>query len=165
MATKSICFQVNGTPKPRGSKLATLIPKRGGGYVTNANGRPVVAARDSCKQSKDWMRSVSDAARDAWGDALIVGPVAVEITLYFARPRSHYGSGRNTMIVKPMAPAYHAQRPDVDKLARAILDACTGQIWRDDSQVCGLNVTKRWTTTNERAVVMVEILAGCGKQE
>lgn len=157
--TKIICFQVNGRPQQRGSKIASLIPKRGGGFVTSANGRPIVAARDANAKSNDWMRSVADAAREAFREPLVCTPVSVSITFYFARPQSHFGSGARNQILRPSAPLRHAQTPDLDKLTRAVLDACTGQIWRDDRQVCKLcNVCKEWTTGNERAVITVELL-------
>lgn len=36
----------------------------------------------------------------------------------------------------------HVKRPDVDKLMRALLDALTGIVWVDDSQVCYAMVNK-----------------------
>ena len=35
-------------------------------------------------------------------------------------------------------------RPDIDKLARAVLDALTGIVWVDDDQVVELVCRKRW---------------------
>jgi crossover junction endodeoxyribonuclease RusA len=37
-----------------------------------------------------------------------------------------------------------ASRPDIDKLARAVLDALTGVAFRDDSQVAKLDLLKLW---------------------
>jgi crossover junction endodeoxyribonuclease RusA len=36
----------------------------------------------------------------------------------------------------------HTKKPDVDKLMRALLDALTGIVWKDDSQVCYATVNK-----------------------
>lgn len=36
----------------------------------------------------------------------------------------------------------HTKKPDVDKLMRALLDALTGIVWKDDSQVCFSMVNK-----------------------
>lgn len=36
----------------------------------------------------------------------------------------------------------HTKKPDVDKLLRALNDALTGIVWRDDSQVCVAAINK-----------------------
>jgi Holliday junction resolvase RusA-like endonuclease len=159
MTTRTVTFVVNGRPQQRGSKRATMIPKRNGGWVTRPDGRPMIVARDDNERSKDWMRSVADAAREAWnGEELYGGAVKVTVQFHFARPKGHYGSGRNSETLKPAAPTQHTQKPDLDKLQRAILDACTGQIWRDDCQVCQIVACKDWTEYAEHALVQVEIL-------
>jgi hypothetical protein len=57
------------------------------------------------------------------------------------RPRDHFGA-RGT--VKPSAPKYPATTPDIDKLARALLDALTGVLVLDDKQVVELTCRKSW---------------------
>ena len=54
------------------------------------------------------------------------------------RPKSHYGK-RGLL---PSSPDYPAGMPDIDKLARAALDAMTGVVWSDDAQVSDLRVRK-----------------------
>src|SRR5579884_2129346 len=57
----------------------------------------------------------------------------------FIRPRWHYGRRG----LRPSAPLGHAVRPDLDKLARAVLDALVGAgVIRDDAQVAELHATK-----------------------
>ena len=50
----------------------------------------------------------------------------------------------------------HTKRPDVDKLARALLDPLKGITWVDDSQVCFCTVNKvyAWDTTPGATVVI-----------
>jgi len=74
-------------------------------------------------------------------------PVNVHITFTFARPNSHYGTGRNKAMVKDSAPPFPSSHAigDIDKLARACLDALTDAgIWKDDSQVVQLHALKVW---------------------
>ena len=53
---------------------------------------------------------------------------------------------------KPSAPVAHAGKPDVDNLAKLILDQITrsGNVWRDDSQVVSLTVHKFWAVGAEQ---------------
>lgn len=51
------------------------------------------------------------------------------------------------------------KRPDVDKLGRAVLDALTGIVWRDDCQVIGLQLVKGYGR-DSRVEVMVEEMEG-----
>ena len=61
------------------------------------------------------------------------------------------------MDVKNSSPVHHLQKPDTDKLIRAILDALTGIIYKDDSQVDAIHVTKKWADTLEPAGVFIMI--------
>lgn len=72
------------------------------------------------------------------------GPVAVSYRFFFARPKSHYGTGKNDQTLKASAPAYHAQRPDLVNLIKCLEDALTGIVWRDDSQVAEIDAAKFW---------------------
>jgi Holliday junction resolvase RusA-like endonuclease len=67
------------------------------------------------------------------------GPVAVVIDAVFARPKSHLTKKG----VKPTAPTL--PRPDVDNVAKAVLDAI-GPILGDDAQVSRLVVEKSYGT-------------------
>jgi crossover junction endodeoxyribonuclease RusA len=116
-------FTVNGTPAAQGSKRAFVI-----------GGKAVMV--DADKKLKPWRQAVTDAAAAARGDdPLFMGPVRVRVRFVFPRPKSHYGTGRNAEVLKNSAPAYVATRPDVDKLLRAVFDALTGVVFKDDSQV------------------------------
>jgi Holliday junction resolvase RusA-like endonuclease len=55
-----------------------------------------------------------------------------------------------------MREAWHTQKPDVDNVAKAILDALKNR-WRDDTQVARLTVDKRWTDC-EQGHTWIEIL-------
>jgi Holliday junction resolvase RusA-like endonuclease len=68
-------------------------------------------------------------------------PLKVTMAFRFERPKGHYnkhGGLRNS------APYYHIVRPDALKLARAVEDALTGIVWRDDSQIVFENLMKTY---------------------
>ena len=87
---------------------------------------------------------ISTLAED-WDREPLTGAVAVDVVFTFARPKSHYGTGRNADVVKESAPDHHTQAPDSDKLSRLILDGLEmAGVVRNDSQVCRLNIDKQW---------------------
>jgi hypothetical protein len=75
-----------------------------------------------------------------------VGPVRVDLCFYFARPKSHFRTGKFAGVLRDDAPKWHTTKPDRDNLEKAVLDALTqvGGFWQDDSQVCAGSVTKRY---------------------
>jgi len=52
---------------------------------------------------------------------------------------------------------YPTQSPDIDNLAKAILDAGNGLIYKDDSQVIELNIVKRWATIESPAGTVLTV--------
>lgn len=111
-----IALYVAGKPAPQGSKRHV-----GGGRMI-----------ESSKFVAPWRRTVAAAASKAC-PAPLDGPLAVSLAFVLPRPTSE--PKRRTR------PA--TRRPDVDKLARAVLDALTGPAFADDSQVVSLTATKR----------------------
>ena len=71
-------------------------------------------------------------------------PLQVDIGLYFARPKSHYGTGKNSHIRKATAPIFHTSKPDIDNCVKFILDALNKFFWKDDSQIWSLKVKKSY---------------------
>lgn len=60
--------------------------------------------------------------------------LAVDVILECRRPRS-------TKLAYP--------KPDIDNYAKAVLDACNGVLWLDDSQIISLYASKAWTPTSK----------------
>ena len=69
-------------------------------------------------------------------------PLKVSLQFTFARPKSHYGTGRKANTLKESAPQFHTSKPDCDNLAKFVLDALNGVYWRDDSIISQLTVAK-----------------------
>lgn len=127
-----VSFTVYGDAKPGGSKKAFAHPSTG----------RIVVVEDS--KNKPWKQEVARAALEALpgpSPRFPDGPLGVEFTFYRARPAGHYGVAGN---VKPSSPAWPTTRPDVLKLARAVEDALTTVVWRDDSQIVDERLRKVW---------------------
>lgn len=142
-------FTIPGRAQQRGSKRPV---RRGKGAIMLIDDNP---------KSKAWMENVRDHASILWGDRdLITGPVQLTAKFYFARPKGHFGTGRNASVLKPSAPLWHSQSPDLAKLMRSLEDGITGAIWRDDKQVqqYGTGTGRYWTTGRELTVVRIDRL-------
>lgn len=134
-----VTFTVYGVAQPAGSKT----PGR------TKDGRLFV--RDSAKKGAPWRRQVAQAAGEAMnGSGVLDGPLFLSVVFEVLRPKGHYGARG----LRPSAPAYPAVRPDVTKLLRAVEDACTGVVWRDDAQVIEQHAMKRYST-QARVTVLV----------
>lgn len=140
--TSCISFHVPGTPAPQGSKS----------YL--GHGRMV----ESSKRVKPWRTDVRAEAMRHF-ERPLHGPIRLDLTFLFPRPASHLGTGRNAGRLKPSAPPEHTRKPDADKLARAILDALTGVVYVDDSQVIVLVTYKRWAEVGDRPGARVSVVA------
>lgn len=117
---------VPGTPAPQGSKS----------FKGHRGGKAILI--ESSKAVGPWRERVALAAHSN-APGLSDGPVSVDLTFILPRPKST--PKRST------PPA--VKRPDIDKLARAILDALTGIWFTDDSTVIDLRATKRLARPDE----------------
>lgn len=120
----AIQITVYGRPQPAGSKKAFSHPH---------TGRTVVV--DDAKKSMPWKQQVAGAARAAYDGPLMDGPLVLHVNFYMSRPRSHFGTGRRAEQVRATAPTYPTVKPDATKMVRAVEDALTGIVWRDDACV------------------------------
>jgi len=69
---------------------------------------------------------------------------SIEIDMVFVLPRPKYHRKPNGTLREKYREAQHVSMPDLDKLARAVLDALTGIAWRDDAQVGYIMATKQY---------------------
>jgi len=120
-------LHVAGTPRPQGSKRA---------FPVQRGGKPGAVLVDANPSTAQWRADVTAAALALPGmppSEPVTGPLAVRLVFALPRPRSAPRKRRT----------WPAGRPDIDKLARAVLDSLTAAgVWRDDGQVCALHVIK-----------------------
>lgn len=113
-------FTVLGTPISKGS------------LKSYGRGRMV----ETVKKSAPWREHVHWAARDAWNQPPLEGPIDVTAACCFDYPKSAPKRRR----VPPITRSTY----DVDKLARNLLDAISKVVIKDDSQVVHLDITKHY---------------------
>jgi len=80
--------------------------------------------------------------------------VAVDLAVRIPRAKAHYST--KPLSLRPSAPSAHIIKPDIDNLAKAILDE-TGVIIKDDKQIVALTVTKRYIEPGEKGGARIRI--------
>lgn len=145
-----ISFFVEGEPKgqPRGrAVIRGKGPKAHAGIYSPTKGPHI-----------PWVNAVQISANTHRPSEPIQGPLHVNLDFYFSRPKCHFGTGRNAGEIKGSAPSAYIIKPDIDNLAKLILDALTrAGFWNDDTQVVTLNAKKSYKLRT--AGCHVEIIA------
>jgi Holliday junction resolvase RusA-like endonuclease len=148
MARDSFSFTVFGVdPAPQGSKKYV-------GTRRTAAGNNIPMIVESSPKLPAWRKAVSDAViagMKASGNLeKFEGAVKVEAVFYLTRRPSVKRS-------LPIVP------PDVDKLGRSLLDGITARsksgeilgVWKDDSQVVRLDISKVYATGQSGVAVTI----------
>lgn len=135
---------IPGDPQSQGSKR--VVP-------TAAGYRPIESNRRLAPWRVDAITHLQVAMPPGWQP--LDGPVSVTVEFVFARPSSHYGTGRNAGRLKPSAPVWKTTAPDLDKLERALFDALTqsGAV-RDDARIVTGHRSKLWGPRSETRVTI-----------
>lgn len=151
----NIEFTVYGKPATAGSKRAIPYQKK----ADKGGGLGVRVIHDN-KRFKSFAAEIKEAAIDAaQGIAFFDGPVHLMVRIHRVRPKNHFGSGRNSGEYSANATAYPTTKPDALKVVRAIEDALTGIIWRDDSQVVAHDLAKVWGDVEKVEVTIGPMLS------
>ncbi len=130
---------VRGIPVPQGA----LVRSPSGGLYHRGAGR-----------LEDWRQAIAAEARAQMGGRpLLEGPVVVRARFAWTRPKSHRRAGGG---LRPSAPMAKVTPPDLDKCSRALLDALTGVVYRDDGQVVRLDAGKDYDDAAPGVRVVVE---------
>jgi Holliday junction resolvase RusA-like endonuclease len=130
-----ITIWVAGEVRPGGSKNH---------FVNKRTGRIVVVDAGGPKTYL-WKDKVAKEAREQYQDGLVYGALVVECDIFIDRPKSHYGTGKNSKILKASSPKHPIYKPDATKLWRSTEDALTGVVWHDDAQIVKETVEKIYT--------------------
>jgi Holliday junction resolvase RusA-like endonuclease len=146
-------FTVPGAPVAAGSKKAFPVHGKDGRLH-------VAVADDSGPKGVEWRAAIRHAAASVIRSLPLAveflhrAPLRLELAFVVARPLSHVGKRG----VRPSAPTHPTTRPDVLKLARAVEDACTGILWRDDSQIVEELLAKRYAAVGGPIGVHVRVV-------
>ncbi len=133
----SCSFTVCGEPVPKGSMKA---------FVNKALGRAQLV--DSNPGMRAWSHAMAQEASRHRPALPLDGPLAVRAEFFLKRPLSS----------KPSKVPRPAKKPDLDKLVRALLDACTAAgLWQDDARVVQVEASKWFADAPVCSGVRVEV--------
>jgi crossover junction endodeoxyribonuclease RusA len=138
---------IPGRPRPQGSLQLSRNPRTGREFAKY--GAETVLHRNL---------TITELRRAHNGAPIHPGPIGLHCVFNFARPKHHYGTGRNAGTLKPWAPTYMTSTPDLDKLLRLIGDALTiAEIITDDAVITAAHGEKRWAATSN---TLIELYVG-----
>jgi Holliday junction resolvase RusA-like endonuclease len=143
MARNSFSFTVFGVdPAPQGSKKYV-------GSRRTAAGNNIPLIIESSPKLPAWRKAVNDAViqgmKDSGDDSKFDQAVKVEAVFYLTRP-------------KTVKRDYPITPPDLDKLARGLLDGMK-PVWADDSLVVRLEISKKYAVRQSGVAVTVSHFA------
>lgn len=92
------------------------------------------------KKTHDYEKMIAKIYKEKVGKKY-TEPIKILISVEIKPAKSLSKKKTQELILKQ----WHEQKPDVDNLAKAILDALNGIAYDDDSQIQNLTVSKRWS--------------------
>jgi len=146
---KRLEFTVYGVPatkgslQPGGARCSTCggSGRYASGVCPHCRGRGLFTwAHEDNNRTRPWMSALKAEAqlavsRELRGTPMYCGRVRVALAFGLPKPKS----------APKRRPSYPIKkRDDLDKLCRAVLDALTGVLWRDDGQVTDLSAGKAY---------------------
>lgn len=123
--TFSLTFHIDINPVPKGRPKFSKI----GGFVRTY----------TPKKTQDFETEVREAAKQAMNREPLEGPLAVYLYFRLPIPKSYPKKRIAACLSGSDRPT---KKPDLDNLAKSVLDALNGVIYQDDSQIVSLHMTK-----------------------
>jgi len=141
-STERAIFFINGTPIPKGRPRAAVRGTHTILYTPNRT-----------KEYEDHVAEVASMNIPKTG--VILGPIAISLTFHMKAPKKY---------AKKMETP-HVTRPDVDNLAKAILDGLEGVMYKNDAQVTTLYAHKCYGDKPRVGVSISELVEVKGEKE
>ncbi len=138
----SVTFEIPGPIKGKGRPRAT---KTGIIYTP--------------KETVQYENLVKMCFRDSANTKFFESPLEASITAYYEIPKSTTKKNREAMILGKILPT---KKPDIDNIAKIILDSLNGIAYKDDAQIVRCVVTKLYSKCGMPRVEVTIRKAGGG---
>lgn len=140
--TFMVQFHIDAEPVPKGRPKFSKV----GGFMRAY----------TPKKTSDYENIVRETAQQAMGST---GPLETALGAYlYIRlpiPKSHSKKRKLACLSGQEKPI---KKPDIDNLAKSVLDGLNGVVWKDDSQIVSLHVTKVYSSGSGVDVLIKEEL-------
>ena len=123
--TFSLTFHVDINPVPKGRPRFSKV----GGFMRSY----------TPKKTSDYETEVRTQAQAVMTREPLETPLAVYLYFRLPIPRSHTKKRQEACLNGSERPI---KKPDIDNLAKSVLDGLNGVVWHDDSQIVSLHLTK-----------------------
>lgn len=140
--TFMVQFHIDAEPVPKGRPKFSKV----GGFMRAY----------TPKATSDYESIVRATAQQAMGSTdPLETPVGVYLYIRLPIPQSHSKKRQEACLSGLEKPI---KKPDIDNLAKSVLDGMNGIVWRDDSQIVSLHVTKVYASGSGVDVLVKEEL-------
>ena len=137
-----IQFNLDGPVKPKGRPRFSKV----GGFVRTYTD----------KKTLDYESLVREAAIQALGSSeTLETPIAVYLLFRLPIPQSYSKKRTEACLDGSEMPG---KKPDIDNLAKSVLDGMNGVIYKDDAQIVNLHAVKVYSTVPGVNVTVREVL-------
>ena len=106
------------------------------------------------KATKDYESEVLMAFAMEENDLIFDNPVAADIQIFVTMPKA-WSKKRKAMNIDK--PPIDIRTPDLDNVAKSILDALNGVAYKDDKQVVSLEVNRMWGIEDKVVVELFNV--------
>jgi Holliday junction resolvase RusA-like endonuclease len=129
-------------------------------------GKPIAQNRPRFARRGKFVTTYSDQETEAGRFFLLAreqinrkmpGAVKLSAVFRFKRPKSHYGTGKNSTTIKQGSPIFHTKKPDTDNLIKFILDCLNSLAWDDDCQIVEIRAIKAYAEVEETEILISEV--------
>jgi len=83
--------------------------------------------------------------------------IGLELIFYMPRPKSHYGTGAKSEILKDSAPEMQSSKPDIDNLVKFVQDSLNGIFYKDDALICSLMASKVYSERPRTEIILTTL--------
>lgn len=144
-------FTVYGVALSKGNMKTNVVWKRD--EVTGRK-RPVPVTHHANPELPRWEQTIEEVIQREAKGHFFDGPVSVRLEFHMPRPKS-----------APKRVVLPCVAPDLDKLIRGALDACSGPLWLDDSQVVAVVAMKCYAVDRPKVVYRIAEVEGAAPLE
>jgi Holliday junction resolvase RusA-like endonuclease len=145
IATIEVVGEPQGQPRPR----ARARPLSSGKHAAQVYSRTTIGKGKKRRTHPIvfWRQAVYDTCVRR---RLIDHATRIQLLFRIRRPKTHWGTGRNTGRLKATSPRNHVSTPDIDNLVKPVFDAMSSaDFLANDSLVVRVDASKRYCKFQE----------------